>query len=202
VFEAFRTDLVPWSRFADFFREQYLAARLFQDLIWACTAIDDGPYVQFAAEHRRRDSGHFRWLEKDLKAFGLTVTAGDFFCLEWLPTRSQMGRILGHLADATPERRMVALASLESAGAVTLGTLFSYVARHGESARLLYLGEAHIAVERGQVDALSVVARDLLGGDEPALQQTVDLVFDALSTMFSSGGQRIYGDLLGARNAA
>jgi len=202
VFQLFARDVVSWQRFPAFFREQYLASRLFQDLIWACTAIDDGPWAAFASEHRRRDSGHFHWMEKDLEEFGLAVSVDDVFDFGWLETRQQMARILGHLHGASPERRMVALAALESAGAVTLGTLFAYVERRGQVSRLRYLGAAHIAVERGQVDALDVVASALLSSDEPALHETVALVFDALTTMFSAGAARIYGDLLENRSAA
>jgi len=205
VFQAFHSELIPWARFPDFFREQYLAARHFQDLIWACTEINDGEdadWVRFAADHRKRDSGHFHWMEKDLETFGLAVDVDDVFSFAWRGTRQQMARILGHLAGATAARRLIALAALENAGAVTLGTLFAYVARHGQADRLLYLGEAHIAVERGQVDALLGVAHDLLEGDDVELHATVDLVFDALSTMFAEGGARIYGDLIAAARAS
>jgi hypothetical protein len=40
-----------------------------------------------------------------------------------------MARILGRCDQASPEERIVMLACLESAGEVTLGTLFAYVAR-------------------------------------------------------------------------
>ena len=196
LFRAFAEDRVPLERFADFFREQYMTARLFQDLIWATTEIHDGPYAAFARSHRARDSGHHKWMKQDLAAFGLEMTADDFFRLEWLGTRTQMARILAHLSDATPERRMVVLAALESAGAVTLGTLFDYVARHGLTQRLHYLGSAHVDIERGQVDALAAVAKELFASDDAEHKATVDLVFHALGTMFGEGGERYYGDLV------
>ena len=40
VFRAFAEDRIPLERFRDFFEEQAMAARFFQDFIWAATAID------------------------------------------------------------------------------------------------------------------------------------------------------------------
>ncbi|HSI90117.1 MAG TPA: hypothetical protein VK927_03325, partial [Adhaeribacter sp.] len=71
LFQAFAEDRIPVERFPDFFKEQYMTARWFQDLIWATTEIHEGPYADFAAKHRKIDSGHHRMLKYDLKAFGL-----------------------------------------------------------------------------------------------------------------------------------
>ena len=132
LFQAFASDRIPIERFPDFFKEQYMTARWFQDLIWATTEIFEGPYAEFARKHRKIDSGHHRMLKYDLKAFGLEpMTDDDWFRLEWLPTRIQMARILALCHKAAPETLLVILASLESAGDATLGTLFSYVERHG-----------------------------------------------------------------------
>jgi hypothetical protein len=198
LFRAFATDAIPIERFPHFFKEQAMAARWFQDLIWATTEIAEGPYASFAREHRRKDSGHFRWMQKDLATAGLApMTPDDYFALESLPTRMHMARVLGALCDAAPATKMVVLASLESAGAVTLGTLFGYVQRHGLADRLLYLGATHVRIEQGQVDELARVAAGLLASTDADHLAAVDLVFDALTTMFDRGGERYYGDLLG-----
>ena len=42
LFRAIAEDKIPTHRFSDFFREQYMTARWFQDLIWATTEISDG----------------------------------------------------------------------------------------------------------------------------------------------------------------
>jgi len=203
LFEAFRQDQIPVARFADFFQEQYLAARLFQDLIWATTEIADGPYAAFAARHRRVDSGHYRWMKQDLANFGLPpMTTDDFFQLAFLPTRIQMARILAMCHRATPEKRMVILAALESAGSITLGTLFGYVARHGLLDQTGYLGQKHIDVENRQVEQIHEVASDVLDSESTYYKEVVDEVFDALTTMFSQGGNRYYDVYLDATDRA
>lgn len=203
LFEAFRRDLIPLARFADFFKEQYLAARLFQDLIWATTEVHEGPYAAFAARHRKLDSGHHRWMKQDLASFGLApMTTDDFFQLEFLPTRIQMARILALCHTASPAKRMVILAALESAGSVTLGTLFGYVERHGLLGRTGYLGQKHIDVENRQVEQIHEVARDVLDSDSGEMKAVVDEVFDALTTMFGQGGDRYYQAYLYENEAA
>lgn len=203
LFEAFREDRIPVERFAAFFKEQYLAARLFQDLIWATTEIHDGPYAAFAARHRLMDSGHHMWMKQDLAKFGLPpMTTDDFFRLEFLPTRIQMARILALCHAATPEKRMVILAALESAGAVTLGTLFGYVGRHGLLDQTAYLGKKHIDVENRQVEQIHEVAREILDSESIEYKQVVDEVFDALTTMFGQGGDRYYQEYLYAADTA
>ncbi|GAC1394814.1 MAG: hypothetical protein NVSMB47_04640 [Polyangiales bacterium] len=200
LFRAFAEDRVPVARFPEFFKEQYMAARWFQDLIWATTEIDRGPYAAFARDHRRRDSGHHRWMKHDLESFGLpSMTDDDFFALEMLPSRIQLARILGRCHEATPEERMVILASLESAGEVTLGTLFGYVARNGLAAKTKYLGAPHVAIEAQQTESIRAIAAPLMDGADPSLCAVVELVFDALTSMFSAGGYRYYGDCLERR---
>ena len=202
LFEAFREDRIPVDRFADFFKEQYLAARLFQDLIWATTEIKEGPYAAFAARHRLMDSGHHLWMKQDLAKFGLPpMTTDDFFRLEFLPTRIQMARILALCHGAAPEKRMVILAALESAGSVTLGTLFGYVGRHGLLDQTAYLGQKHIDVENRQVEQIHEVAREVLDSESTEYKQVVDEVFDALTTMFGQGGDRYYQEYLYAADA-
>ena len=197
LFQAFREDKIPLERFPDFFKEQFMTARCFQDLIWATTEITDGPYRAFAVAHRHRDSGHYRWMEKDLAAFGITpMTSEDWYRLEWLPTRIQMARILARCHRAGDEEKMVILASLESAGAVTLGTLNAYVKRHCLEDTSLYLGEAHVGIEEEQVDEIYHVAPDLMGSSDADYFELVDLVFDALTIIFSEGGQRYYREFL------
>lgn len=197
LFRAFAEDRIPVARFPDFFREQYVAARWFQDLIWATTEIHDGPYAAFAREHRRVDSGHHRWMKHDLAAFGLpAMTDNDFFALEYLPSRMQMARLLARCHEASPDERMVLLASLEAAGEVTLGTLFGYVMRHGLGSKTKYLGAPHLAIEARQMQNIAEVAAPIMASADPGLLAVVDLAFDALTLMFSQGGDRYYGDLL------
>jgi hypothetical protein len=43
LFRAFDEDRIPKERFSDFFQEQYVVARAFQDLIWATTDVPSGP---------------------------------------------------------------------------------------------------------------------------------------------------------------
>jgi len=197
LFQAFATDRIPVERFPDFFREQYMTARWFQDLIWATTEIDDGPFADFACEHRRVDSGHYAWMKRDLEAFGLPpMTDDDWFAFEWLPTRIQMSRILARCHDASPSERMIILACLESAGEVTLGTLFGYARRHGLSKKVQYLGEPHVKIEERQVSQLREIADSEMHSNDAGYLEIVDLVFDALTTMFERGGYRYYTDFL------
>jgi hypothetical protein len=198
LFRAFRDDAIPVERFPDFFREQYMTARWFQDVIWATTEIaEPHPAAPFAQEHRRRDSEHHRWMATDLERFGLPpMTDDDWFRLEWLPTRVQMARILARCNGASAEDRLVILACMESAGEVTLGTLHGYVERHGLAGKTLYLGDAHLGIEQGQLAEIGRVAATVLETTDERHLETVDLVFDALETMFSTGGDRYYGDLL------
>lgn len=215
VFRAFAEDRIPLERFRDFFEEQAMAARFFQDFIWAATAIDapaevDTPagrraaaVAAFAREHRRVDSGHYRWTARDLATMGLPPLDLDrCFALGKLDTRIQLARILACFHDASAEARLTVLAALESAGAVTLGTLFAYAERHGLAGELLYLGRAHVHVEERQVGSILEVAAELFSREDPALGALVDTVFDALSRMFQDGGRRIYGDLAGAPEAS
>ena len=195
IFVAFAEDRIPLARFTDFFREQAMAARHFQDFIWASTAIDgDDELARFAKEHRRVDSGHYKWTAIDLARVGLSpMTVDDHFALEMLPTRIQLARILACFHDADREARIVILAALESAGAVTLGALHGYVVRHGLADRLLYLGDAHVRIEERQTHAITSVAADVFARDDARLHAIVDVVFDALERMFTDGGARIYG---------
>jgi hypothetical protein len=174
-----------------------MTARWFQDLIWATTEIPDGPYAGFAKKHRKIDSGHHRMLKYDLKAFGLEpMTDEDWFRLEWLPTRLQMARILALCHKATPETLLVILASLESAGDVTLGTLFGYVARHGLVEKTKYLGEGHVKIEQTQVMDIYEVAPEVMDSPVGTYKATIDTAFDALTTMFRDGGDRYYKEFL------
>src|SRR5262245_36310072 len=193
LFRAFREDRIPEERFPAFFKEQFMTARGFQDVLWAATEIPAGPYAEFAREHRGRDSGHSRWMRHDLWNFRLGGMAeDDWFRYEWLPTRIQMARILARLHGATPEERMIVLACMENAGAVTLGTLHDYVARHGLEEKTRYLGRAHVQIEEGQVERLRRVAAALLRSTDPRHLEVVDLVFDAVETMISGAGRRYY----------
>jgi hypothetical protein len=97
---------------------------------------------------------------------------------------------------------MVILAALESAGAVTLGTLFGYVGRHGLLDQTAYLGKKHIDVENRQVEQIHEVAREVLDSESIEYKQVVDEVFDALTTMFGQGGDRYYQEYLYAADAA
>jgi hypothetical protein len=151
IFVAFAEDRIPLPRFTAFFREQAMAARHFQDFIWASTAIDgDDELARFAREHRRVDSGP----------------------------------------------RLVILAALEAAGTVTLGALHGYAVRHGLGKRLLYLGETHVRIEERQAEAVAQVAAAVFAKDDERLHELVRAVFDALTRMFSDGGDRIYGDVV------
>jgi len=203
IFLAFANDRIPFARFTDFFREQAMAARHFQDFIWACTAIEgDDALARFAKEHRRVDSGHYKWTAADLARFGLPpMTLDDQFALDTLPTRIQLARILACFHDAEPEARLVLLASLEAAGAVTLGVLHGYAARNGLADQLLYLGNAHVRIEERQAEAVTSVAAHVFAGDSAHLHALVDVVFDALERMFGDGGQRIYGDVVATAEA-
>ena len=95
VFRAVRADRVPTARFPAFFREQAVAARFFQDLIWAATEIHTPTLAAFAAAHRKVDSGHWKWSEHDLASTDQrALTIDDCFCLDFLETRIQMARML------------------------------------------------------------------------------------------------------------
>ncbi len=193
LFRAFAEDRIPAADFPAFFKEQYMAARWFQDLIWATTDIASGPYAAFAREHRRVDSGHHRWMKHDLASFGLPpMRDDDFFSLEFLPSRIQMARILARCHQASPEERMVMLACLESAGEATLGTLFAYVGRNGLAAKTKYLGAPHVAIESRQTEGIREIAAPLMQSARAELSAVVDLVFDALTLMFAGGGERYY----------
>lgn len=197
LFRAFAEDRIPVARFPEFFKEQYMASRWFQDLIWATTEIPEGRYASFAREHRRRDSGHHKWMKHDLAEFGLpAMTDDDFFSLQTLPSRVQMARILARTHEASPDERMVILASLESAGEVTLGTLFAYVKRNGLEGKTKYLGAPHLAIETHQAGAIQDVAAQVMATDDVGLLAVVDLVFDSLTEMFSRGGDRYYREHL------
>ena len=197
LFQAIANDRIPVDRFSDFFHEQYMTARWFQDVIWAATEISTGLYADFAREHRRRDSNHHTWMANDLENFGLpAMTDNDWFRFEWLPTRIQMARILSRCHDSTPEDKMVILACMESAGQVTLGTLHAYVLRHDLASKTQYLGAAHLGIEDDQVEEILALTAELMASNDPRHLETVELVFDALTTMFHEGGQRYYGDLL------
>lgn len=198
VFRAFALDRIPVARFAEFFREQAMAARHFQDFIWASTDIPgDDRVARFAAEHRRVDSGHYKWTAIDLARAGLpAMTLDTHFSLDTLPTRIELARILACFHDADRDTRLTILASLEAAGAVTLGTLHGYAARHGLVKDLVYLGDAHVKIEERQVAAITDVAAELFSEPNERLARVVDTVFDALSRMFEDGGARIYGDLV------
>jgi len=197
VFRAFAEDRIPLSRFPEFLREQAMAARWFQDLIWATTDVSEGPFAPFLAHHRSVDSGHYKWANRDVAAHGLSpMSTDDLFAFERLSTRVQMARILAACHLASPERRVVILAALESAGEVTLGELNRFVKRHGLEEDNLYLGDHHLRVERGQHEAVAAVAIAVMESADAELLETVDLVFSALTTMFESGGRRIYGSIV------
>jgi hypothetical protein len=203
LFRALSEDRVPVTHFPEFFKEQYMATRWFQDLIWAATDIADGPYAAFARSHRKRDSGHHKWVRLDLAAFGMSpMTDDDWFRLEWLPTRIQMSRILALCHGASPEARMTILAAMESAGEVTLGTLHAYVVRHGLAPKTKYLGDAHMRVEEQQVEAIHAVAAEVMKSEDPELLAIVDVVFDAFTWMFEEGGRRYWAPFLGCTPAA
>ncbi|MEN0064066.1 MAG: hypothetical protein AAGA48_18075 [Myxococcota bacterium] len=191
VFRAVRDDRIPVDAFPSFFVEQAMAARWFQDFIWAGTAIEAGPLAAFAAAHRRRDSGHYRWSERDLARFGLPALDLDAaFALDRLDTRIQLARILALFHEATTEMRLVVLLALERAGDITLSTLNGYVHRHGLAERTHYLGDAHVAVEEDQAARIAEALGPVLASSDPQLLETVRITFDALSRMFADGGSR------------
>jgi hypothetical protein len=194
VFRAIREDRIPVEAFPVFLREQAMAARWFQDFIWAGTAIEDGPLAAFAAEHRRRDSGHFRWSEQDLVRFGLgRLDLDTTFALDYLGTRIQLARILALFHQASPERRLAVLLALETAGDITLSTLNGFVHRHGLAEKSAYLGDAHVAVEQHQSERIAGALGPLLASTDPTLVDAVRITFDALCRMFSEGGERHWG---------
>ena len=198
VFRAVRADHIPVDRFPAFFREQAVAARFFQDLIWAATDIHTPELGAFAAAHRKVDSGHWKWSEHDLAATDQrALTLDDCFSLDFLETRIQMGRMLAVFHDATPTQRLVALCALETAGTITLGTLFAYVQRHHLD-HVLYLGAPHVHIEENQVEGL----RERLGATllerDPTLLAIVDTLFDALGCMFARGALHHWADLVEA----
>ncbi len=198
VFRAVRADRVPVARFPAFFREQAVAARFFQDLIWAATEIHAPELAAFAAAHRKVDSGHWKWSEHDLAATGQRALAiDDCFSLDFLETRIQMARMLAVFHDATPTERLVALCALETAGTITLGTLFAYVQRHHLD-QVLYLGAPHVHIEENQVEGLRERLGATLDGCDPALLAIVDTIFDALGCMFARGSARHWPDLVEA----
>jgi len=197
LFKAFAQDRIPLEKFPAFFKEQYMTARWFQDLIWATTEIHEGPYAEFAKKHRQIDSGHHRMMKHDLRSFGMEpMTDEDWFRLEWLPTRMQMSRILSLCYKAEPERLLVILSCMESAGDVTLGTLFGYVERHGLVDQTQYLGKTHIEIEQKQVADIYHAAPELMDSPYTRYKEVIDVVFDALTTMFSEGGERYYHEYL------
>jgi hypothetical protein len=198
VFRAVRADRVPVARFPAFFREQAVAARFFQDLIWAATEIHTPELAAFAAAHRKVDSGHWKWSEHDLAATdqaGLTID--DCFALDFLETRIQMSRMLAVFHDAAPTERLVALCALETAGTITLGTLFGYVQRHRLD-HVFYLGKPHVHIEENQVEGLRERLGAVLDGRDPKLIQIVDTIFDALGCMFARGALHHWPDLVEA----
>jgi hypothetical protein len=198
VFRAVRADRVPVERFPAFFREQAVAARFFQDLIWAATEIHVPEIAAFAAAHRKVDSGHYRWSEHDLASTCQSaLTIDDCFALEFLETRIQMARMLAVFHDASPTARLVALTALETAGTITLGTLFAYVRRHGLD-HVLYLGAPHVKIEENQVEGLRDRIAAALAGNDPQLLAIVDTIFDALTCMFDRGAARHWADLVEA----
>ena len=196
VFRAVRADLVAPARFPAFFREQAIAARYFQDLIWAATEIHTPELAAFAAAHRKVDSGHWKWSEHDLAATGQRALAlDDCFSLEFLETRIQMARMLAVFHDASPTQRLVALCALETAGTITLGTLFAYVKRH-QLDHVLYLGEPHVNIEKNQVEGLHERLGQVLASSDAALLSTVAVIFDALTCLFARGAMRHWPDLV------
>lgn len=201
VFRAVRADAVPPERFPAFFREQAMAARYFQDLIWAATDITRPDLAAFAAAHRAVDSGHYKWSEHDLLAAGQRpLTLADCFSLELLETRIQMSRMLAVFHDATPEQRLVALCALETAGTITLGTLYAYVRRHHLD-RVLYLGAPHVTIEQNQVEGIHERIGHVLATTDASLLALVDIIFDALTCMFVRGAARHWPDLVEERAA-
>jgi len=204
VFQAFAEDRIPLDLFPRFFAEEAMVTRFFQDFIWASTDIEgDDALAAFARQHRRVDSGHYRWTARDLEVAGLPpLTLETCFALETLETRIQLARILACFHDADRDTRLTILAALESAGTVTLDTLFGYASRHGLADRLLYLGRAHLRVEERQVASITSIAAELFARDDARLHALVETVYDALSTMFERAGHRLYGELVGVRRAA
>ena len=199
VFCAVREDRVPEQAFPSFFHEQAMAARWFQDFIWAGTAITTGPLSAFAAAHRHKDSGHFRWSELDLHRFGLAPLDLELaFALERLDTRIQLARILALFHDASVEQRLAVLLALETAGDITLSTLNAYVHRHGMAHKTSYLGDAHVAIEQHQSERIAEALGPVLASTDPGLLAVVHTTFDALSRMFSDGGKRHWGPWLEA----
>lgn len=197
IFEAFRRDVIPKERFRDFFPEQCLTARMFQDLIWAATEITSGPFATFAKEHRRRDSSHFRWAEKDVVAMGFpAIDVDTIFAQERLGTRLQFARMLARAEEASDLEKIVILICMEATGNVTLPILHDYAVRHGFEKMTIYLGQHHVNIEAGQQEALQAQAAELTSSRDPRLLETVDIVFDAFIKMVGRGGQRIYGDIL------
>ncbi|MFO0741456.1 MAG: hypothetical protein U0270_36505 [Labilithrix sp.] len=202
IFEAFRRDVIPRERFRDFFPEQCLTARMFQDLIWAATDITDGPFAAFAKEHRRRDSSHFRWAERDLVEMGFpAIDVETVFAHERLGTRLQFARMLARAEEASDLEKIVILICMEATGNVTLPVLHAYAVRHGFEKKTVYLGEHHVNIEARQERQLRTEAEPLTSSRDPRLLETVDVIFDAFIKMVGRGGERIYGDLL-ARMAA
>ncbi len=196
TFRAVRADRVPIERFPAFFREQAVAARFFQDLIWAATDIHTPDLGAFAAAHRKVDSGHWKWSEHDLAATDQpALTIDDCFSLDFLETRIQMGRMISVFHDATPTERLVALCALETAGTITLGTLFAYVQRHRLD-HVLYLGAPHVHIEENQVEGLRDRLGATLAGADPKLLAIVDTIFDALGCMFARGALQHWPDLV------
>jgi hypothetical protein len=53
-----------------------------------------------------------------------------------------------------------------------------------------------VAIEERQSDAINHVASALFERDDAQLHRLIETVFDALTRMFSDGGQRIYGDVV------
>ena len=204
IFRAFAEDRIPLDLFPRFFVEEAMVTRFFQDFIWASTEIEgDDALARFARNHRRVDSGHYKWTARDLEVAGLPpLTLETCFALETLGTRIQLARILACFHDADRDMRLTILAALESAGTITLGTLFGYAERHGLAEKLLYLGRPHLRIEERQVASITNVAAELFAREDPRLIALVDTVFDALGRMFEDGGRRLYGDLLGGRHAA
>jgi|GEM_PF-1681664 len=197
VFTAFRDDVIDVERFPRFLKEQAMAARWFQDLIWALTDIPEGPLAAFAAAHGKADSGHHKWMAHDLAAFGLGgMSEDDWFAFDKLHSRVQLSRILARSHQATDDERLVMLCCLEAAGEVTLGTLNAYVHRHGLLQQTHYLGDAHVRVEERQAQAIAEAVAPAMASTSSDLLDLVDLVFDALSRMFTDGGLRHYPELL------
>ena len=106
-----------------------------------------------------------------------------------------MGRMLAVFLDASPAQRLVALCALETAGTITLGTLYAYVQRHHLD-HVLYLGEPHVNIEKNQVEGIHDRLGAVLAGHDAALLAVVDVIFDALTCMFARGAQRHWADLM------